>query len=190
MIERRLELRENGFAPPPGAVEFFVHDLIEAKHKVLFVLLYTNGVIFIFSAAAGYWLAGKTLRPIEEVLEEQKRFVADASHELKTPITSLQTTIEVALREKKLSLNEAKKILKENLEETEKLKKLTGTLLALARMQQNGNSIPKEIFSINEVVNESAKEMKKFAKTKRVKIRLKNRPKNIRLQGSRRALRG
>ena len=54
--------------------EFFIDDLREAKTRVLFILLYTNGVIFVMSGIAGYFLAGRTLAPIEQAMEEQKRF--------------------------------------------------------------------------------------------------------------------
>ena len=94
-IERRLDFRGHGIRPPIGQAEFFIQDLEETRQRVLLVLLYTNGAILAFSALAGYFLAGKTLKPIESVMEEQKRFVADASHELKTPLTALITSTEV-----------------------------------------------------------------------------------------------
>jgi signal transduction histidine kinase len=65
-----------------------------------------------------------TLDPIQQTVEEQKRFVADASHELKTPITALQTSLEVNLNNKNLDKN-IKQILRENLEEVENLSNLT-----------------------------------------------------------------
>jgi signal transduction histidine kinase len=102
-IERRLDLGRMGFLPPPGQSHYFYEDIREAKSRVLLVLVYTNIVILIFSSLSGYFLAGITLRPIENALEEQKRFIADASHELKTPLTALQTSIEVAVRDKKQS---------------------------------------------------------------------------------------
>src|SRR4030042_3546083 len=78
LIERRLELRDYGFRPPSGQVEFFIESLEESRNRILLVLLYTNIMILFFSAVAGYFLAGKTLTPIEKSMEEQKRFVADA----------------------------------------------------------------------------------------------------------------
>lgn len=104
-IEHRLELRRHGFVPPAGRAQFFVQDLEEARQRLWLILIYTNGAIFLFSAIAGYFLAGRTLKPIEQSLEEQKRFVAEASHELKTPLTALQTSVEVALRDQKLGLD-------------------------------------------------------------------------------------
>src|SRR3989344_407446 len=159
--------------------EFFIDDLREAKTRVLFILLYTNGVIFVMSGIAGYFLAGRTLAPIEQAMEEQKRFVADASHELKTPLTALQTSTEVALRNKKLSLKDAKNALKGNLEDLESLKKLTNDLLSLTSFQQNGNKLPLSKIDVGNVVNSAYKKIAPLAKKKNIIVQLDSKKVNI-----------
>src|SRR4030042_2699111 len=99
-------------------------------------LFYYNLVIFVLSMVGSYFLARRTLRPIEEAMESQSRFTADASHELRTPLTAMKAEIEVALRDKKMGLSESKKLLKSNLEEIEKLEKLSSALLTLTRIQE------------------------------------------------------
>jgi len=168
-IAARLELRQLGLFPPPGQVEVFIQDLEDAKERVFIILAYTNSVIFIFSGLAGYFLAGKTLRPIEAAMEEQKRFVADASHEFKTPLTSLQTSIEVALRDKKLNLTESKALLKDSLSDVQNLSSLSNFLLGLARFQRD-NNFTKESLNLKELLENSVKKISPIAKTKKVKI--------------------
>ena len=41
------------------------------------------------------WLSGRVVRPIRESMEQERRFIADASHELKTPLTVLMTNAQV-----------------------------------------------------------------------------------------------
>jgi two-component system sensor histidine kinase CiaH len=171
LIERRLDLRGRGFNPPVGQTRFFIQDIKESRQKVLFILLYTNGVIFAFSALAGYFLAGKTLSPIEEVVEEQKRFVADASHELKTPLTALQTSIEVALRDKKLKLKD--------------LKKLTNSLLSLARYQQD-NNFTKERLDLKDVIENVYKKISPLAKKKKIQLKIKT--KSVKISANKESL--
>jgi signal transduction histidine kinase len=105
----------------------------EIKEVVVRKLLITNIWILIISGGLGYCLAGLTLKPIQIAMEDQKRFISDASHELRTPLTVIKTETEVSLRDKKLNLKNAKKQLVSNLEEAEKLKKLTDYLLCMGK---------------------------------------------------------
>jgi two-component system sensor histidine kinase CiaH len=167
-IERRLDLRQWGFYPPPGQDRLFIEDLKEAESKVLVVLVYTNIVILFFSSVAGYFLAGITLKPIENVMDEQKRFVADASHELKTPLTALQTSIEVALRDKKIDLKEALFTLSDSLSDVKKLTVLTTDLLSLTKYQQNGVKEYFEKVNLNNILSESVKKIAPMVKQKNI----------------------
>ena len=117
-VQSRLSRIEERFPEwqPGRPMLLLVEDLAFVKRRVLLMLFYLNGVILAVAGAAGYFLAGKTLNPIEAALEEQKRFVADASHELRTPLTALKTSIEVTLRQKKLTVQEAKAVLQGSLE--------------------------------------------------------------------------
>ncbi len=185
-IERRLDLRQRGFFPPPGQDRFFIEDLREAETKVLLVLVYTNVVILIFSSVAGYFLAGMTLRPIENAMEDQKRFVADASHELRTPLTALQTSIEVALRDKKIDLDEALFTLKDSLTDVKKLTILTTDLLSLTKYQQNGMKEYFEKVDLGSVVSESVKKVAPMIKNKKITLNVDSN--KVLLKGSRESL--
>ncbi len=169
-IETRLELRRYGFLPPPGETRLFIKDIESAQKKVFLILGYTNLVILVLSSAAGYFLAGITLRPIEEAMDEQKRFIADASHELKTPLTALQTSIEVALRDKKIKLKDALFTLSDSLSDIKNMSNLTNDLLSLAKYQQNGRTLSFEKIKLSEVIALSVKKMQIIAKKNKIKI--------------------
>lgn len=98
-------------------------------------LVIFNILVLASGGAASYWLARRTLEPIEQALEGQTRFASDASHELRTPLTAMITENEVALRNKSLTKTSAVAIIKSNLEEAVKLKALAEGLLRLS----NGN---------------------------------------------------
>ncbi|MBI4743262.1 MAG: hypothetical protein HY776_00250 [Actinobacteria bacterium] len=167
MENLRPELRN--IFPRPSLLE----DLQEAKRRVVNRLLLINGVILVISATAGYFLAGKTLKPIEDVLEEQKRFVADASHELRTPLTALKTSIEVALREKEISSEEAKKILESNLDDINSLQTLADNLLVLAQYQKNNRNLIFKPVEIKELIEKAVEKMSPLAKEKSIEIEIK-----------------
>jgi len=142
----------------------------ETENHLLLFLVAVNAVILVTSALAGYFLAGRTLQPIENSLEEQKRFVADASHELRTPLTALKTSLEVALRDKKMDLAEARKVLSENLDEVDDLKSLSDKLLSLTRYQSDGQSLIFKEVDIKEVVEKAINKMAPLAKEKGIEV--------------------
>lgn len=170
LIERRLDFKNWPGRPPLMAPPDFIEDLNSARTNVLLILIYANLVIAAISGLAGYWLAGKTLKPIEQTLEEQKRFTADAGHELKTPLASLYTSIEVALRDKQLTLPQARVLLKDNLEEIKNLSRLTNDLLTLTRFQAGQNGFHFEAVKLQTIVNLSLKHFAPLIKGQHIKL--------------------
>lgn len=168
-------------APP-----YFSEDLEAAKNRVLILLVYANGMILMLSGAAGYFLAGKTLKPIEEAMEEQERFVSDASHELRTPLTALKTSIEVALRDKKMTTHEAKTVLKSSLEEVDDLESLASGLLSLTQSPRRENKSTFEPVDLSDVLKSACKKVQPLARKK--KIGLETEIENIILDGNRAGL--
>ncbi|CAN5131771.1 hypothetical protein BH09PAT3_BH09PAT3_3470 [soil metagenome] len=105
----------------------------EGRDALAMRLVVLNVTALLGGGVISYLLARRSLRPIEQAMEAQVQFVSDASHELRTPLTSIQTSNDVALRNTKLTLADAKQIIKENTEETIKLKQLSDGLLNLAK---------------------------------------------------------
>ena len=126
----------NGFPLPIAVPSKLDNDTIsESRTRILLTLGIINASMLIISGLGGYFLAGLTLDPIKEMVDKQKEFVGNASHELRTPLTSLTTEIEVALRDKKLGLAQAKKMLESNLEEVKKMNTLSNNLLRLNKSE-------------------------------------------------------
>ena len=179
--ERQFEQFMGNRPPPP-----FVPDpdvLEDARQRIIMLLAIVNGGILIVAGGLGYFLAGRTLRPIQDMLDEQNRFISDASHELKTPLTSLKSAFEVYLRNKKPTLSKAETLVEESLVETNKLQQLAESLLLLAQYKKmNGSSEFKGV-EIESVISESVKRIK--AKAIRSNIKIKERVNNFKVQGDR-----
>ncbi|OGM57218.1 hypothetical protein A2955_00960 [Candidatus Woesebacteria bacterium RIFCSPLOWO2_01_FULL_37_19] len=178
--ERRLVVQErNGFfrilpfviypdeIPPEDVGEI----ISLAKRRFATQLAIINGAILFLAGTAGYFLAGKTLAPIEVMVDEQKRFVADASHELRTPLASLKTEVEVALRDKRLKLKDAKGLLRSNLAEVDKMKYFSDNLLSLSRYESNGHGLPMEKLDLSEAVRQAIERNMPLAKEKSIEIK-------------------
>lgn len=141
----------------------------EVKNRLKMILLIINGSIFALSSLGGYLLAGRTLKPIKDMVEEQNRFITDASHELRTPITSLKTELEVNLRDKKIT-KDTKKILLSNLEDVNNLQKLSDNLIKLTQYQKTNGNITFEKTSLKEIIQEAEKRVTNLAKHKKISI--------------------
>lgn len=74
---------------------------------------------------------------LREALDRERRFVADASHEMRTPLSLLTTELELALQRPRTT-DELEAALRSALEETERLSRLARDLLLLARADQTG----------------------------------------------------
>lgn len=162
---------------------FLEKDFIrEIKKRIAVSLFFINGIILISAGGLGYFLAGKTLRPIVEMVDEQNRFISNASHELRTPLTSLKTAIEVGLRDKKMDIAGAKKLINENLSEINKLQSLSDSLLQLTQYESGGNNFKLEKTSLRKILDEAIKKIDIIAKEK--KIQIKNKVRSFYIKGS------
>jgi two-component system, OmpR family, sensor histidine kinase CiaH len=64
-------------------------------HRVRLLFLLGGAAAVLASLAAGWWLAGRAVRPVERAYESQAGFAADASHELRTPLAFIRSGVEV-----------------------------------------------------------------------------------------------
>ena len=94
-------------------------------------LLVINLWALVIGGLLSYWFAGRALRPLREAHEAQARFTADASHEMKTPLANMRLENEIFLRQKTFTPQEARAQIESNLEEVQRLEKLSLTMLDL-----------------------------------------------------------
>jgi signal transduction histidine kinase len=88
---------------------------------------------------------------IEGASAQQKRFMSDASHELRSPVASIKTQLETALMDP--GQTDWDSVARTVLTEDERLESLVGNLLALARLEEGQRPVPVEV-DLDEVVHQ------------------------------------
>lgn len=107
------------------------HDrLLQALVLGLFIV---GGITMVALASASWWLAGRSLAPMEEAWRRQQGFMANASHELRAPLTLIQSSAEVALRELPEGSSEAS-LVRDILIECDHMSRLLEDQLLLSRL--------------------------------------------------------
>jgi two-component system sensor histidine kinase CiaH len=160
----------------PGLPNYIRDQLLEervesynqARDKIVTRLILINVVILALGGCLSYYLALRTLKPIEDAHEAQRTFAASASHELRTPITAMRSENEVALMDPNLSLKDAKQQLQSNIEELEKLTTLAEGLLQLAQAE-GAHNIQEEV-PIKDVLSVAIERLAPIAKKKGITI--------------------
>lgn len=166
-------LTQNGLPVPPDVQPFDSETVEEARLRIVAVLGLINLSILIISGLGGYFLAGLTLDPISKMVKEQKDFISNASHELRTPLTSLKTEIEVALRDKKISVGDTKELLKSNLEDVNGMQRLSNYLLELNKYENTDLKLEVKKVDLGKVVLAAIGKASPAAAVKKIEINTK-----------------
>lgn len=112
---------------------------------VAFVML-----IFIFFISR--FFSNKAIEPIKDTFDKQKQFIADASHELKTPLAVISTNVDVLLSNKEDNINNQSKWLYYIKSEVERMTKLTQDLLYLTQIDYSDIKMIFSDFNLSEAV--------------------------------------
>lgn len=97
------------------------------------------------------FFSGKIVHPVAESYEKQKRFITDAGHEIKTPLTIIKADADVL--EMEFGENEW---LADIQKQTGRLAALTNDLVYLSRMEEAGDSMQMIEFPFSDIVSEAA----------------------------------
>ncbi len=109
--------------------------------------------------------ADKLISPIAESYNKQKRFITDAGHEIKTPLTIINANVDVLAME--IGHNEC---LDDIVRQTKRLTSLTNDLVYLAKMEES-DTLQKIEFPISEMVTEGAEQFSVLAESSGKKIK-------------------
>lgn len=172
--DRTLRLHALRFKLASGhpLVAVAVADQVELEDK--YVDLITAFVVIAFAAlflvaAGGFFLVRKSTAPIERSIEFMRRFMADAAHELRTPITILRTRAEVALQQPREAANYVS-ALRGVEAEARRLGGIVDSLLVLARADAGEQQIDRARIFLDDIAVDAAGAAQIVARQKNVEV--------------------
>jgi PAS domain S-box-containing protein len=112
--------------------------------------------------------------------ENQQRFLANAAHELKTPITTILGAAELLLTESEDDPEVRRRFLNHILSEAQRMQRLSDTLLRLARTGVDLRDPKDEVVDLDGVAREAAERMKPLAGSAGLDLRVEGRGRSVR----------
>jgi signal transduction histidine kinase len=103
----------------------------------------------------GFILSGIVISPVRDAWERQKQFIADASHELKTPLTVIIANNNILQSHRDSSVEEQLQWIESTAEESLHMKKLIDNMLFLARADEGKERIILTSTSISEIAEKT-----------------------------------
>jgi signal transduction histidine kinase len=147
-----------------------MEDVYGTLHSLMWDI--AAGVVagVVISIFAGLFLAGRALIPIRNSWEKQQRFVADASHELRTPTAVIHAQTELLFRYPTHSIEQESPNIAVILKESKRMSKLLDDLLTLARSDSNQLEIQSSAIALDSLMREISEQFRLLASTKEIDI--------------------
>lgn len=118
--------------------------------NLIIIGLIGHAVFFFISLILAKWVT----KPVEKTWNEQKQFIADASHELKTPLTVIMTNAEM-MSDKSYSESDRDNFTKNILATSKRMRGLVESLLELARLDSNRTPAKFSTIDFSKLINDS-----------------------------------
>jgi two-component system OmpR family sensor kinase len=139
----------------------------EQAHRRLAVTLVVGGVVFMLLAGVGgHLLTRRGTRPAAEALGQQERFVADAAHELRGPLTVIRALSEAALKDPSQQPDVLRRVVKS----TDRLADSVDALLTRARLVAGLRQLERQPFRLDQLAEEVVTETVQAPHTVRVSV--------------------
>ena len=124
----------------------------------------------ILSFISGYYLAGKMIKPIAQSMKTQQEFIADASHELRTPITIIRTNLDVVKMSPEEDVQSQIDWIENAYDEAVHMQNVVSDLLTIAKMDLKSTALNKELLYICDIVTKSVEKFYPLCESKSIKL--------------------
>ena len=126
----------------------------EAVGNLLLILIPVGLGGLLLAGVGGLYMSRRAMQPARDALDRQRAFVADASHELKTPLSLVKINAEVMQRDP--TNPENGEVIEDQLSEIDRMDALLSDLLVLARLDAGRLDVEEKPFDLSVVAAETA----------------------------------
>jgi two-component system, OmpR family, manganese sensing sensor histidine kinase len=169
IISRYTHLMSNGKVAGYIQVQESTAEIYQYTRQLSVVLLILAPFVIVAIGSIGYLVVGKALEPTERMMSRLRQFVADAGHELNTPIAIIEAsveTLEATLQDHGLPTE----VLDPAANASRRMKDLAANLILLARMESPRQFVQSAPISVKEFVEPVIQEYAEFAKRKNIEL--------------------
>ena len=155
-----------------GYVAMAIADEIEIEDKysaLIGVSVAMAAIAMILVGFGGWFVAGKSIEPVDRTVEQMRRFMADAAHELRTPLSVVRSRAEVALQRER-DRGEYEDALRGIERESTRVGRIVEDLLTLARADAGERPIDRQRVFLDDIVLDTAEAARALASKRDVRI--------------------
>ena len=146
------------------------HLIRETVSSLILVLVPVGLGALLLAGAGGLFMSRRAMRPVQDSFQRQRTFIADASHELKTPLALVKIGAEVMERDPTDPNN--REIVEDQLSEIDRMNALLSDLLVLARFDAGRLDVEDKPFDLSVVAAETAGRFLKRAADENVHLEI------------------
>jgi signal transduction histidine kinase len=137
-------------------------------NQLLKTMIIAGGIVTLLFGLASWLLAGRTIKPSQEAFDKQQIFIANASHELRAPLTLIHAGVELGLR--KTQDPAQRELLADVLNDANYMKKLIEDLLLLSRLDAQTLKLEIEPIQLEQFIPDLTRSMSRLAENQNIGI--------------------
>jgi signal transduction histidine kinase len=149
---------EGNFVNEQAQSDFVVGTVGRMRDQILLV----DGAVLVLVSGVGFLLARRTLRPIQRNLEAQKRFISNASHDLRTPLAVIKANLEIAQRYG-AQADDRDIAVSSSLEEVDRMSRMVEDMLTLSRIDARQEELRFSVVDLSQLLARIVEKMRPLA---------------------------
>ena len=159
--------------PTQNCLLFSIFDYtsyISNTNVMFFFLLIGYFIVIVLLSFSAIIIAERTISPIREAFYKQKELIANASHELKTPLTVINTNLSVLENNKTETIESQNRWINNIIEQTNRMNRLIYQMLDLSKTESLLASETKQPIQLSELIEKLVMEFEVNAFEKKIHV--------------------